>query len=136
MEDYEKDAGEKNTVRSLVHLNEMQFGFMQGKGTSDAIFMLRRMQEAYREVDRMLYMCFIDMEKAFDRVPRKVVEWSLRIKGLPERLVSAVMSLYEKASTRIRVGSSLSDAFAVKVGVHQGSVLSPLLFAIAVDVIV
>ena len=46
------------------------------------------------------------------------------------------MSLYDKVKTRIQVGSGLSDKFAMKVGVHQGLVLSSLLFAIAVDVIV
>ena len=45
------------------------------------------------------------------------------------------MSLYHGAKTKVRVGSELSQKFLVQVGVHQGSVLSPLLFAIAVDVI-
>ena len=63
------------------------------------------------------------------------MEWSLRMKGIPEVIVKAVMSLYEDAKTRVRVGSGLSDEFPVKVGVHQGSVLSPLLFAIVVDVV-
>ena len=59
----------------------------------------------------------------------------MRKKGLPERIVRAVMSLDQGASTKFRVGSELSDEFLVKVSVYQGSVLSPLLFAIAVDVI-
>ena len=79
--------------------------------------------------------CFVDLEKAFDRVPRKVMEWALRKKAVPEIMVKAVMCLYEGAKTRVRVGMELSEAFCVKVGVHQGSVLSPLLFAIVVDVI-
>ena len=45
------------------------------------------------------------------------------------------MSLYDGTKTRVRVGSAYSEEFEVKVGVHQGSVLSPLLLAIAVDVI-
>ena len=45
------------------------------------------------------------------------------------------MSLYDSAKTRVRVGSAYSEEFEVKVGVHQESVLSPLLFAIVVDVI-
>ena len=80
-------------------------------------------------------MCFVDLEKAFDRVPRKFMEWAMRKRGLPEAIVRAVMSLYEGARTRVRVGSELSEEFEVKVGVHQGSVLSPLVFAIVVDVV-
>ena len=93
------------------------------------------MQEEYQKKDKKLYMRFVDMEKAFDRVPRKVMEWAMRKKGLSKVIVRAVMSLYDGAKTRVRVGSAYSEEFEVKVGVHQGSVQSPLLFAIVVDVI-
>ena len=123
-------------IRKLVEIDEMQFGFMPGKGTIDAVFILRRLQEEFRDKNKKLYiMCFVDLEKAFDRVPRKVMEWAMRKKGIPEAMVRAVMSLYEGAKTRVRVGSELSEEFAVKVGVHQGSVLSPLIFAIVIDVV-
>ena len=122
-------------IRTLVNLNEMQFGFMPGIETVDAIFMVRRMQEEYQKKDKKLCMCFVDMEKAFDRVPRKVMEWAMRKKGLSEVIVRAVMSLYDGAKTRVRFESAYSEEFEVKVGVHQGSVLSPLLFTIVVDVI-
>ena len=59
----------------------------------------------------------------------------MRKKGLSEIIVGEVMSLYDGAKTRVRVGSTYSEEFEVKVGVHQRSVLSPLLFAIVVDVI-
>ena len=59
----------------------------------------------------------------------------MRKKGLSEVIVRAVMSLYDGAKTRVRVGSTYLEEFEVKVGVHQESVLSPLLFAIVVDVI-
>jgi len=75
------------------------------------------------------------MEKAFDRVPRKVMEWVLRKKELPEVIVKAVMSLYECTKTRVQVEFGLSEAFSVQVGVHQGSVLLSLLFATVVDVV-
>ena len=55
----------------------MQFGFMLGKGTTDALFVLRRMREEFRVREKKLYMCFVGLEKAFDRVPRKVMEWAL-----------------------------------------------------------
>ena len=75
------------------------------------------------------------MEKAFDRVPRKVMEWAMRKKGLSEVMVRAVMILYGGAKARVRVVSAYSEEFEEKVGLHQGSVLSPLLLAIVVDVI-
>ena len=108
---------------------------MPGRRTTDALFVVRRMQEEYRDKKKKLYLCFVNIEKAFDRVPRKVMEWALRKKGLPEVIVGAVMSLYHGTKTKVRVGSELSQEFSVQVGVHQGSVLSPLLFAIAVHII-
>ena len=56
----------------MVKMDEMQFGFMPGKGTIDAMFILRRLQEEYLDKEKKLYMCFVDLEKAFDSVPRKV----------------------------------------------------------------
>ena len=60
-------------IRTLVNLNEIHFGFMPGKGTVDAIFIVRKMEE-YQKKDKKLYMCFVDIEKAFDRARRKVME--------------------------------------------------------------
>ena len=54
-------------------------------------------------------MCFVDLEKAFDRVPKKVIEWAIRKKGVPKRMVRAVMSLYEDAKTKVKVGTVHSD---------------------------
>ena len=125
----------ENRLRKIVRVDGMQFGFMPGRGTMDAVFILRRLQEEYRAKGKKLYMCFVDLEKAFDRVPRKVIEWAMRKKGIPEAMVRVMMSLYEGAKTRVRVGSELSEEFEVKVGVHQGSVLSPLIFAIVIDVV-
>ena len=118
----------------MVKVDEMQIGFMPGKGTIDAVFILRRLQEEYLDKEKKLYMCLVDLEKAFDRVPRKVLEWTMRKRGMPEAMVRAVMSLYEGAKTRVRVGLELSE-FEVKVGVHLGSVLLPLVFAIVIDVV-
>ena len=124
-------------IRALVVVvvDDMQFGFMPGSGKTDTLFIARRMQEEYREKDKKLYMCFVGLEKTFDRVPRKVMRWALRKKKLPEILVKAVMSLYEDLKTNVKVKSKLSEEFYVAIGVHQGSVLSPLLFAIVVDVV-
>ena len=74
---------------------------MPGSGTTDALFVIRRMQEKYSEKKKKLYMCFVDIEKAFDRVPRKVMEWAMKKKSLPEVIVIAVMSLYHGTKTKV-----------------------------------
>ena len=74
-------------LRRLVKVDQMQFDFMSSRSTVDAIFILRRMQESYLEENRKLFICFVDLEKAFDRVTRKMIEWALRKKLVPERLV-------------------------------------------------
>ena len=80
-------------------------------------------------------MCFVDLEKAFDRVLRKVEVWAMRKKGILEALFTSVMSLYIGARTKVKVGTHFSEEFEVNIGVHQGSVLSPPLFVIVVDVV-
>ena len=55
----------------------------------------------------------MDLEKAFDRLLRKVLEWAMRKKGISEVLLRSVMSLYEGAKTSARVDSELSQEFEV-----------------------
>ena len=64
----------------------------------------------------------MDLEKAFDRVPREVISWAMRNLGVEEWLVSAVMSMYTGAKTVVRTVYGNSRGFEVKVGMHQGSV--------------
>ena len=111
----------------------MQFGFMPGRGTTDAIFLVKQLQEKYLGKKKNLYFAFIELEKAFDRVPREVVWWAMRKLGVEEWLVRVVKSLYENARSQVRVNDTFSDEFEVKVRVHQGSVLSPLLFIMVLE---
>ena len=60
-------------IREMVDIDAMQFGFVPGRGTTDAIFIIRQLQEKYIAVNKPLYFAFVDLEKAFDRVPRKVL---------------------------------------------------------------
>ena len=77
----------------------MQFGLRPQRGAIDAVFILRRMQEEYHARGKKLYMCSMDLEKAFDIVPRNVLEWGMRKKAMPEVLCRSVISLYEGAKT-------------------------------------
>ena len=57
-------------LRAEVSISEQQYGFMPRKSTTDAIFALRMLAEKYRESQRELHCAFVDLEKAYDRVPR------------------------------------------------------------------
>ena len=57
----------------MVSIDDSQFGFFPGRGTTDAIFVIRQLQEKYLAASKRLYMAFVDLGKAFDRVPRKVI---------------------------------------------------------------
>ena len=59
----------------------MQFGFVPGKGTTDAIFLMRQVQEKHQAKKKKLYYAFVYLDKTFDRVPREVVRGALRKLG-------------------------------------------------------
>ena len=71
-------------LRMKVNIDDMQFRFMSGKGTVDAIFIVRQLQEKFMEKRKDLFYALVDLEKAFDRVPRDVVRWALRQLGVDE----------------------------------------------------
>ena len=100
--------------------------------------MLSSLQGSYKKSTwqrsaRNLYLAFVDLEKAFDRAPRDILWWALRRIGIPEWIVRTIQAMYWHAKSKIRINNSFSEAFDVKVGVHQGSVLSPFLFVIVLE---
>ena len=85
------------------------------------MFIFKRLQDEYHAKGIKLYMCFVDLEKAYSRVPTSLVEWAMRKKVVPEVLVRSVRSLYEGVKTIVRVDSEWSVGFEVMFGEHQGS---------------
>ena len=69
MKVYEKTLGKR--LRDIVKIDEKQFGFQSGKLTVDTIFVLRQLQEKFAAKKKDLFLVFVDLEKAFDRVPNK-----------------------------------------------------------------
>ena len=114
-------------------ISEEQCGLVKGKSTIDAIFAFRQLQERYREGQQDLHCVFIDLEKAYDRVPREELYWCMRDKGVPEKYIRLVKYMYHQCETVVKCAAGTSEPFAVEVGLHQGSAFSPFLFAIMMD---
>ena len=106
---------------------------MPGRRTADAIFIIRQLQDKHLAKNRKLYFAFVDLEKAFDRIPRKVIWWAMRKLDVEEWVVQFVQNMYNNTRSKVRVNNTYSDELGVKVGVHQGLVLSPLLFTIVLE---
>ncbi|XP_076043771.1 uncharacterized protein LOC143026873 [Oratosquilla oratoria] len=109
------------------------------KLTSHTMKLLERVMDKRLRAEteqRGLYLTFIDLEKAYDRVPRSEVWRSMRSKGVKEKYVRMTQDMYRDARTRVRSAAGTTEAFSVGAGLHQGSALSPYLFNLLIDVLV
>ena len=120
-------------IHEMVNTDEMHFSFVPGRGSTDAIFIVCQLQEKYIAAKKLLYFAFGDLKKAFGHVPREVLWWALRCHGFEECSVRVIQGMYSNAQSRVRVNDQYSEEFVVDVGVHQGSVLSPLRFILVLE---
>ncbi|KAK3534945.1 hypothetical protein QTP70_002032 [Hemibagrus guttatus] len=74
-----------------------------------------------------------NLEKAYDRVPREELWYCMRKSGVAEKYVRVVQDMYERSRTVVRCVVGQTEEFKVEVGLHQGSALSPFLFAMVMD---
>ena len=122
-------------LRKIINIDSMHFGFSTGKGKIDAVFIVKQVQEKFTEKKRDLYFTFVDLEKAYDRVPRELVYWCLRKRNVPESIVRLVRATYKNTKMVTRTVHGQTEPFDNKVRLHQGSALSPFLFVVILDTI-
>ena len=112
-------------------LPEEQCGFRQNRSTTDMMSVVRRRQEIGRKTGVSLFMCFIDLQKAYDTVDRTLLWQVLTRIGVPPQMLAVIQQFHDGMSTCVRPnGGVCSDWFEVEQGLRQGCVLSPLLFNI------
>ena len=112
-----------------------QCGFMPRRSTTDTILGLRLLMEKWREGQKELHCVFIDLKKAYDRVPREELWECMRQARVPECYVKSIQDMYEGARTSVTSVAGSTKEFKEKAGLHQGLALSPFLFAIIIDVL-
>ena len=122
-------------------ISDSQMGFRKGKGTRDAIFQLRMITERIsllnetkkikgKEItkSKKLYLCFVDYQKAFDKVKHSKLAEVMEKASIPELERRLVINLYWKQTAAVRWEDEISTEVKIERGVRQSCVISPLLF--------
>ena len=116
-------------------VGETQFGFRANKGTREGIFCMNILAQKHIEVNKELYVCFIDYSKAFDRVHHAKLIECLEKVGIDGKDIRIIANLYWYQKAAIRIQNETSDFTDIQRGVRQGCVLSPYLFNIYTEFI-
>ena len=113
-----------------------QGGFRSGRGCLDQIFAVKQVIEKMIETDKVMFMVFIDLEKAYDNVCREKLWRTLFEYGIRGRLLRSIKALYEGERASVKVEGMELKWFGVRKGERQGCTLSPWLFNVFMDNVV
>ena len=89
-------------LRSDISISESQFDFMPGRSTTEAIHLIRRLMELFKDRKKDLHIVFIDLEKAYDSVPRELLWECLEKKGMSVEYIRVIKDMYKGAKTSVR----------------------------------
>jgi hypothetical protein len=117
-------------LRRVTNITENQFGFMSKRSTMEAIFLIRQLMERCREQKKDLHMIFINLQKAYDKVSKNVMWWALQKHKVSSKYITLIKDMYDNVVTSVRTSDGDTNDFPINIGLHQGSALSPYLFAL------
>jgi hypothetical protein len=123
----------EHRLRGVTNVTENQFGFMSGRSTMEAIFLIRQLMERCRKQKKDLHMVFIDLQKAYDKVPRNVMWWVLQKHKVSTKYITLIKDMHDNVVISVRRSDGDTNDFPINIGLHQGSALSPYLFALVMD---
>jgi hypothetical protein len=120
----------KDRITPIIEkiIPENQTGFRKGKGTREAILQLRTICERNMDMKKDTYICFIDFQKAFDKVRHNKLREVMKLAGIPDLERKLIEHLYWNEEACVRTKSGETKYFKIRRGVRQGCILSPILF--------
>jgi hypothetical protein len=124
----------KHRLEEEEYVNlEEQYGFTTGRSCIDHIFTLRQILKKCQEKSKQIGKVFIDIEKAYDSVPRKLLWQALEQAAISEHIIDILKSMYSNKRCQVKGASHLSREFYTSKGLLQGCCISPTLFKIYID---
>jgi len=132
---YEKIIEERITkwLEKRDGIVEEQGGFRTGRGCMDQIWILNEVVQMRREKNKRTYLAFIDFKKAYDVVWRDALFYKIAAMGIRGKMWRVIRDMYREVRNSVLVNGLQSEWWASDKGTRQGSVLSPLLFSIAIN---
>jgi hypothetical protein len=78
-------------------------------------------------------MIFIDLEKAYNKIPRNVMWWALKKHKVSSKYITLIKDMYDNVVTIVQTSDGDTNDIPINIGLHQGSALSPYLFSLVMD---
>ena len=129
-------------LETKLLLSPFQCAYRPRKSAVDHIFVLQELFLEYRfhkigkrggQNKKALYLCFMDLVKAFDKVARELLFKKLFKIGVRGKMLRVIQDMYSKNIANVLVDNCLTDDFEIQSGVIQGSKLGPLLFLVFIN---
>ena len=128
-----------NRIQDVVEsqLGEHHAGFRSNRGCCDQIFATKILMQRAKEFNKAIYICFVDLHKAYDTVNRNAL-WEVLSKSfsIPEKLIRILKTLHCGTTGLIHADGQISEKFPIEVGLKQGDVLAPMLFNLFLDAVI
>ena len=132
-----KVLGKRIKPKIETELNVSQFGFRSDCGTKNAVFVLKNIGQRAIEMQKDIYMCFVDYTKGFDRTEHnEMIHFLDDIDSVDDKDLHLIQTLYYQQYAKIRVNSKLSKMVPIKRGVRQGCILSLDLYSQYSEIII
>jgi hypothetical protein len=92
----------EHRLRRVTNVTKNQFGFVPERSTMEAIFLIRQLMERCRDQKKDMHIVFIDLEKAYDKVPRNVMWWALQKHKVSTKYITLIKNIYDNIVTCIQ----------------------------------
>ena len=122
-----------NRIEKCLTTTPHQFGFKKKHSTDSCIYALKEVINYYKCLGTPLFLCFVDIKSAFDKISYKKLFCILCDRGVPKYLIVLLSGWYQLQKLFVCWGNTKSEVFGMQNGIRQGSCLSPYLFNVYVD---